>query len=87
MDSMGASGMSAYSDPKTQIMRQVQQESAMQNARMLVEVRILFGSPTRSIPLPKANSRSSLNPPSYDLVLPSSLPIHLKLEMSYKNRY
>jgi import inner membrane translocase subunit TIM13 len=38
MDSMGASGMSAYSDPKTQIMRQVQQESAMQNARMLVEV-------------------------------------------------
>jgi len=34
---MGASGMSAFSDPKSQIMRQVQQESAMQNARMLVE--------------------------------------------------
>jgi len=33
--------MSAFSDPKTQIMRQVQQEAAMQNARMLVEVRRL----------------------------------------------
>ena len=32
--------MSAYanSDPKTQVMRQIQQEAAMQNARMLVEV-------------------------------------------------
>lgn len=39
MDSLGASGMSAFSnDPKTQVMRQVQQEAAMQNARMLVEV-------------------------------------------------
>jgi import inner membrane translocase subunit TIM13 len=35
MDSLG--GMSV-NDPKTQIMRQVQQEAAMQNARMLVEV-------------------------------------------------
>jgi import inner membrane translocase subunit TIM13 len=45
MDSFGAGGLSAFSnsDPKTQIMRQVQQEAAMQNARMLVEVR----SPTR----------------------------------------
>ena len=32
---MGAMG----GDHKTQIMRQVQQEAAMQNARMLVEVR------------------------------------------------
>jgi len=71
MDSMGASGMSAYSDPKTQIMRQVQQESAMQNARMLVEVRILFNSPTSFNPLPRTNSYSSLNPPSQDLVIPS----------------
>lgn len=39
MDSLGASGMSAFqNDPKMQIMRQVQQEAAMQNARMLVEV-------------------------------------------------
>lgn len=38
MDSLG--GMSSYpSDPKTAVMRQVQQEAAMQNARMLVEVR------------------------------------------------
>ena len=37
MDSLG--GMSSYpSDPKTAVMRQVQQEAAMQNARMLVEV-------------------------------------------------
>lgn len=28
------------SDPKTAVMRQVQQEAAMQNARMLVEVRL-----------------------------------------------
>ncbi|CAA9963323.1 hypothetical protein CFE70_006753 [Pyrenophora teres f. teres 0-1] len=36
MDSLG--GMSSYpSDPKTAVMRQVQQEAAMQNARMLVE--------------------------------------------------
>jgi import inner membrane translocase subunit TIM13 len=42
MDSLG--GMSSYpSDPKTAVMRQVQQEAAMQNARMLVEVR-LFGA-------------------------------------------
>lgn len=33
MDSFGSS------DPKTAVMRQVQQEAAMQNARMLVEVR------------------------------------------------
>jgi len=41
MDSFGAGGLSAFSnsDPKTQIMRQIQQEAAMQNARMLVEVR------------------------------------------------
>jgi hypothetical protein len=39
MDSLGAQGMSAFqNDPKTQVMRQVQQEAAMQNARMLVEV-------------------------------------------------
>jgi import inner membrane translocase subunit TIM13 len=38
MDSLG--GMSSYpSDPKMAVMRQVQQEAAMQNARMLVEVR------------------------------------------------
>ncbi|KAF2735937.1 hypothetical protein EJ04DRAFT_434002, partial [Polyplosphaeria fusca] len=38
MDGLGASGMSAFSsDPKTQVMRQIQQEAAMQNARMLVE--------------------------------------------------
>ncbi|EAT76251.2 hypothetical protein SNOG_16426 [Parastagonospora nodorum SN15] len=38
MDSLGASGMSAFpNDPKTQIMRQIQQEAAMQNARLLVE--------------------------------------------------
>ena len=42
MDSLGAAGMSAFpNDPKTQVMRQVQQEAAMQNARMLVEVCIL----------------------------------------------
>lgn len=35
MDSLGMSGMN---DPKTQVMRQIQQEAAMQNARMLVEV-------------------------------------------------
>ncbi|KAH8638894.1 hypothetical protein IG631_06664 [Alternaria alternata] len=36
MDSFG--GMSSSpSDPKTAVMRQVQQEAAMQNARMLVE--------------------------------------------------
>ncbi|KAF2715511.1 hypothetical protein K504DRAFT_367469 [Pleomassaria siparia CBS 279.74] len=37
MDSIGAQGMSAFSDPKVQVMRTVQQEAAMQNARMLVE--------------------------------------------------
>ncbi|KAF2015490.1 hypothetical protein BU24DRAFT_421796 [Aaosphaeria arxii CBS 175.79] len=38
MDSLGGAGLSAFGgDPKTQIMRQVQQEAAMQNARMLVE--------------------------------------------------
>ena len=39
MDSLGGAGLSAYanSDPKTQVMRQIQQEAAMQNARMLVE--------------------------------------------------
>ncbi|KAF2270215.1 hypothetical protein CC78DRAFT_528701 [Lojkania enalia] len=38
MDSLGAQGLSAYSnDPKTQIMRQIQQEANMQNARILVE--------------------------------------------------
>ncbi|KAF2751356.1 hypothetical protein M011DRAFT_394889 [Sporormia fimetaria CBS 119925] len=39
MDSSGAAGLSAFSnaDPKTQIMRQIQQQGAMQNARMLVE--------------------------------------------------
>lgn len=43
MDSLGAAGMSAFpNDPKTQIMRQVQQEAAMQNARMLVEVHLPF---------------------------------------------
>jgi import inner membrane translocase subunit TIM13 len=44
MDGIGASGLSAFSnsDPKTQIMRQIQQESAMQNARQLVEVRTIF---------------------------------------------
>jgi hypothetical protein len=40
MDSLGG-GMSV-NDPKTQIMRGVQQEAAMQNARMLVEVRLIF---------------------------------------------
>ena len=35
MDSLGGSGLN---DPKTALMRQVQQEAAMQNARMLVEV-------------------------------------------------
>jgi import inner membrane translocase subunit TIM13 len=41
MDSLG--GMSSYpSDPKTAVMRQVQQEAAMQNARMLVEVRFYY---------------------------------------------
>ncbi|OCK75551.1 hypothetical protein K432DRAFT_437481 [Lepidopterella palustris CBS 459.81] len=39
MDSLGGSGMSAYAngDPKTTVMRQIQQEAAVQNARMLVE--------------------------------------------------
>ncbi|KAF2653234.1 hypothetical protein K491DRAFT_603293 [Lophiostoma macrostomum CBS 122681] len=38
MDSLGGAGLSAFpNDPKMQIMRQVQQEAAMQNARMLVE--------------------------------------------------
>ncbi|KAF2277803.1 uncharacterized protein EI97DRAFT_373927, partial [Westerdykella ornata] len=38
MDSLGASGLSAFqNDPKTQLMRQVQQDAALQNARMLVE--------------------------------------------------
>lgn len=38
--------MSAYanSDPKTAVMRQIQQEAAMQNARMLVEVLQLLQS-------------------------------------------
>jgi hypothetical protein len=41
MDSFG--GMSSSpSDPKTAVMRQVQQEAAMQNARMLVEVRLCY---------------------------------------------
>lgn len=40
MDSFG--GSLGGGDPKTQIMRQVQQEAAMQNARMLVEVYPLF---------------------------------------------
>jgi hypothetical protein len=40
MDSLGLS--SFPNDPKQQIMRQVQQEAAMQNARMLVEVRRQF---------------------------------------------
>lgn len=39
MNSLG-SGLSAFpNDPKVQIMQQIQQEAAMQNARMLVEVR------------------------------------------------
>jgi mitochondrial import inner membrane translocase subunit TIM13 len=39
MDGLGGSGMGAYGgDPKTQVMRQIQQEAAMQNARQLVEV-------------------------------------------------
>lgn len=33
-------GFGGGGDPKTQIMRQVQQEAAMQNARILVEVRV-----------------------------------------------
>lgn len=37
MASFGGMGGMAGGDPKTQIMRQVQQEAAMQNARMLVE--------------------------------------------------
>ncbi|KAJ4356491.1 protein translocase subunit [Didymosphaeria variabile] len=37
MDSLGGMGSLGGGDPKTQIMRQVQQEAAMQNARMLVE--------------------------------------------------
>jgi import inner membrane translocase subunit TIM13 len=38
MDSLGGAGLSAFpNDPKMQIMRQIQQEAAMQNARMLVE--------------------------------------------------
>ncbi|ORY11901.1 Tim10/DDP family zinc finger-domain-containing protein [Clohesyomyces aquaticus] len=37
MDSLGAQGMSAFQNPKTEVMRQIQQEAAMQNARMLVE--------------------------------------------------
>jgi len=40
MDSLGGSNLSAFasSDPKTAVMRQIQQEAAVQNARMLVEV-------------------------------------------------
>jgi hypothetical protein len=38
MDSFGGA---VGGDQKTQIMRQVQQEAAMQNARMLVEVALL----------------------------------------------
>jgi len=39
MDSLSTTGMNAFgNDPKMQIMRQVQQEAALQNARMLVEV-------------------------------------------------
>jgi hypothetical protein len=60
MDSMGASGMSAFSDPKTQIMRQVQQESAMQNARMLVEV---CRVPIASLFSPSSRSSSALRSP------------------------
>ena len=42
MDSLGGAGLSAFpNDPKMQIMRQIQQEAAMQNARMLVEVATL----------------------------------------------
>lgn len=41
MDSLGGGMSSLGGDPKTQIMRQVQQEAAMQNARMLVEVQFL----------------------------------------------
>jgi import inner membrane translocase subunit TIM13 len=41
MDQLGGMG-SFPGDPKTQVMRQVQQEAAMQNARMLVEVHSLF---------------------------------------------
>jgi len=39
MDSLGGAGMSAYAntDPKTTVMKQIQQEAAMQNAKMLVE--------------------------------------------------
>ncbi|OCK99044.1 uncharacterized protein K441DRAFT_540845 [Cenococcum geophilum 1.58] len=39
MDSLGGSNLSAFasSDPKTAVMRQIQQEAAVQNARMLVE--------------------------------------------------
>jgi hypothetical protein len=47
MDSLG--GMSV-NDPKTQIMRQVQQEAAMQNARMLVEVWPPFSTLSNSYP-------------------------------------
>ncbi|OCL02543.1 hypothetical protein AOQ84DRAFT_249434, partial [Glonium stellatum] len=39
MDSLGGSNLSAFasSDPKTAVMRQIQQEAAVQNARMLME--------------------------------------------------
>ena len=46
MDSLGGSNLSAFasSDPKTAVMRQIQQEAAVQNARMLVEVNGLLES-------------------------------------------
>jgi import inner membrane translocase subunit TIM13 len=49
MDSLGGMG-SFPGDPKTQVMRQVQQEAAMQNARMLVEVRTQCYMHTFSFP-------------------------------------
>lgn len=50
-------------DSKMQIMRQVQQEAAMQNARMLVEVRLPPSSSPSSLPSPPPPPHPPTNPP------------------------
>ncbi|KAL5114565.1 protein translocase subunit [Pleosporales sp. CAS-2024a] len=54
MASFDASAMSVANDPKTQIMRQIQHEAGMQNARLLVE-KINEHCFDRCIPKPAAS--------------------------------
>jgi hypothetical protein len=69
MDSLGDSGLN---DPKTALMRQVQQEAAMQNARMLVEVLLLtlqHASPSYMLPETQRTLLRTLRPKTRHLTV------------------